>query len=280
MNLYLDFSTTFPMLWLTGAGILGCIIGSFLNMVIYRLPLMLERGWQREALLQLAQPIPKSTKPFNLMYPRSYCPHCSCQLRVRDNIPLLSYLYLKGRAHCCGKRISYHYFLVELACAILFMLAALAFSPGLLLIGAWIFLSMLLVLAVIDYRTYLLPDILTLPLVWLGLLFNLQNGYVSLDQAVIGAISGYLCLWFLYWLCRLVTGNDAIGYGDFKLLSALGAWMGWMTLPQILLLAAGSGFIVTLLQRGHAQLMLNRPLAFGPWLALSGVFHFLMIWRF
>ncbi|EJC0776175.1 prepilin peptidase [Escherichia coli] len=280
MNLLLDFSNTFPMLWLTGAGILGCIIGSFLNMVIYRLPLMLERGWQQEALLQLAQPIPESTKTFNLMYPRSFCPHCSCPLRVRDNIPLLSYLYLKGRAHCCGKRISYYYLLVELACAILFMLAAWAFSPGVLLIGAWIFLSMLLVLAVIDYRTYLLPDILTLPLVWLGLLFNLQNGYVPLDQAVIGAISGYLCLWSLYWIYRLSTGNEAIGYGDFKLLSALGAWMGWMALPQILLQAAGSGFIVTLLQRGHAQLMLNRPLAFGPWLALGGACHFLMILGF
>lgn len=277
MSLFLDFAATFPLLWLTGVGILGGIIGSFLNVVIYRLPLMLERCWQREALLQLEQPVSESTKPFNLMFPRSCCPHCSRQLRVRDNIPLLSYLCLKGRAHCCGERISYYYPLVEITCSMLFVLAAWTCTPDLLLIGAWIFLSMLLVLAVIDYRNYLLPDVLTLPLLWLGLLFNLQEGYVPLEQAVVGAISGYLCLWCLYWIFLLVTGKKALGYGDFKLLAALGAWMGSQALPKILLMSAGSGLIVIFLQRYLAQTTLNRPLAFGPWLVLGGACHFLMI---
>jgi general secretion pathway protein O len=276
VNFFRDFVAIFPLLWLTIVGIFGCIIGSFLNVVIYRLPLMLERRWRREALLQLEQPVPESMHPFNLILPRSCCPHCSHQIRIRDNIPLLSYLYLKGETHCCGQRIPYHYPLVEMMCAMLFMLAAWKFSLSLLLIGSWIFLSMLLVLAIIDYRTYLLPDILTLPLLWLGLLFNLPEGYISLEQAVVGAISGYLCLWCLYWAFRFVTGKEALGYGDFKLLAALGAWMGWQALPQIILLAAGSGLIVTLLVRSQTQTSISRPLAFGPWLALSAGYYFLI----
>lgn len=275
---FLNFEANFPLVWLSGVGIIGCMVGSFLNVVIYRLPLMLERRWQREAMLQLGQTVPAALIPFNLMLPRSCCPHCSQQLRIRDNVPLLSYLFLKGKAHCCGKRIPFHYPLVEMICIVLFVLTSWKFSPGLLLIGAWVLLSMLLVLAFIDYRTHLLPDTLTLPLLWLGLLFNLSDGYVSLEQAVMGAILGYLCLWSLYWLFRWIANKETLGYGDFKLLAALGAWMGWQAIPQILLVAAGSGLIVILLLRYLTQTKtnINDPLAFGPWLVLGAGSYFMI----
>lgn len=276
MNFLLQFVATFPLLWLTSVGIFGSIIGSFLNVVIYRLPFILERRWEREAMLQLEQPVAEAMLPFNLILPRSYCPYCFHQIRVRDNIPLLSYIFLKGKARCCGKRIPYQYPLVEMMCAMLFMLATWIFPPGILLIGALVFLSMLLVLAVIDYRSCILPDILTLPLLWLGLIFNLSEGYILLEDAIVGAISGYLCLWCLYWGFHYVTGKEALGYGDFKLLAALGAWMGWQALPKIIFLAAGSGLIFTILMRYRMQTSIDRPLAFGPWLALSAVYFFLM----
>lgn len=276
MSLLLDFTAVFPVLWLFFVGLLGAIVGSFLNVVIYRLPVILEMYWQREALQQLEQPLPESRPVFNLVLPRSHCPHCFHPVRIRDNIPLLSFLWLKGYAHCCGERIPRHYPLVEMTTAGVFMLASWVFPPGMSLLGAWIFLSVLLVLALIDYSTQLLPDILTLPLLWLGLFFNLQRQFVSVDQAVVGAMTGYLCLWGLFWLFKLITGKDALGYGDFKLLAALGGWLGWQALPQVLLLAAGSGLIVTLLQHVLTRKDINQSLAFGPWLALAGACNMLI----
>ncbi|MEG0868825.1 MAG: A24 family peptidase [Hafnia sp.] len=276
MSLLLNFAATFPSLWLFFVGLLGAIVGSFLNVVVYRLPVMLERQWQREALQQLEQPLPESVPVFNLALPRSICPNCFHPVRGRDNIPLLSFIWLKGNAHCCGARIPGRYPLVELTTAGVFLLASLVYPPGLSLLGAWIFLSVLLALALIDCNTQLLPDILTLPLLWLGLFFNLQGVFVSVEQALVGAMAGYLCLWGLFWLFRLTTGKDALGYGDFKLLAALGGWLGWQALPQVLLLAAGSCLIVTLLQYALTRKDLNRPLAFGPWLALAGACNMLM----
>lgn len=276
MNLLLDFAAAFPLLWLCFAGLLGAIVGSFLNVVVYRLPVMLEMRWQREALLQLAQPLPASVPRFNLLLPRSCCPHCQYPVAARDNIPLLSFLWLKGKARCCGEPISWRYPLVEVATAVLFVLAALVWPPGMPLLGAWIFLSVLLALAVIDHHTQLLPDVLTLPLLWLGLLFNLQGQFVALEQATIGAVAGYLCLWSLFWLFKLATGKEALGYGDFKLLAALGAWLGWQVLPQVILVAAGGGLLFTLVQRGLARKDFNQPLAFGPWLALAGAVNILI----
>jgi general secretion pathway protein O len=276
VNLLLDFTAAFPLLWLCSVGLLGAIVGSFLNVVIYRLPVMLEIRWQRESLLQLAQPLPESAPRFNLLLPHSCCTYCQHPVAARDNIPLLSFLWLKGKARCCGEPISWRYPLVEVATAGLFVLAALLWPLGIPLLGVWIFLSVLLALAVIDHHTQLLPDVLTLPLLWLGLLFNLHGNFVELEQATIGAMAGYLCLWSLFWLFKLATGKDALGYGDFKLLAALGAWLGWQALPQVILVAAGCGLLFTLVQRMLARQDLNQPLAFGPWLALAGATNMLI----
>ncbi|WP_422529047.1 prepilin peptidase [Serratia fonticola] len=280
MSLLLDFTVAFPPLWLCVAGILGAIVGSFLNVVIYRLPVMLEKQWQREALVQLALPLPESTPRFDLLLPHSCCPHCQHPIAARDNIPLLSFLLLKGKARCCGERIPRRYPLVEVATAMMFVLTALIFPLGFPLLGAWILLSFLLTLAVIDHHRQLLPDVLTLPLLWIGLLFNIQGHFASLEQATIGAVAGYVCLWSVFWLFKLSTGKEALGYGDFKLLAALGAWLGWQALPQVILLAAASGLLVTLIQRGLAKQDLNQPLAFGPWLAVSGAVNMFIPWSF
>nr|EKY2152466.1 prepilin peptidase [Escherichia coli] len=272
-----EFAVDYPLLWLICTGGLGGVTGSFLNVVIHRLPIMLERRWRREALTLLAHSVPESGPAFNLMIPQSHCPCCFHPLGIRDNIPLLSYLFLKGKSRCCGERIPVYYPLVEITNSVLFILAASRFPPGLTLAAAWLFISMLLVLAVIDCHTALLPDMLTLPLLWLGLLFSLQRGVVTLEEAVVGAVSGYLCLWGLYWLFRFATGREGLGYGDFKLAAALGAWMGWQALPSILLFASVSGLIVTVLLRIVTATDFTRPLPFGPWLALSGVCHFLLM---
>ncbi|ERK13045.1 N-methyltransferase [Serratia fonticola AU-AP2C] len=255
-------------------------MGSFLNVVIYRLPVMLEKQWQREALVQLALPLPESTPRFDLLLPHSCCPHCQHPIAARDNIPLLSFLLLKGKARCCGERIPRRYPLVEVATAMMFVLTALIFPLGFPLLGAWILLSFLLTLAVIDHHRQLLPDVLTLPLLWIGLLFNIQGHFASLEQATIGAVAGYVCLWSVFWLFKLATGKEALGYGDFKLLAALGAWLGWQALPQVILVAAASGLLVTLIQRGLAKQDLNQPLAFGPWLAVSGAVNMFIPWSF
>lgn len=276
MNLLLNFTLAFPLVWLCSVALLGAIVGSFLNVVIYRLPVMLEARWQREALLQLAQPLPAQVPRFNLLLPHSCCPHCQQPIAAKDNIPLLSFLWLKGKARCCGGRISWRYPLVEVVTALLFTLAAVVLPLGIPLLGAWIFLALLLALAVIDHHIQLLPDVLTLPLLWIGLLFNLQGHFVDLEAAIIGAMAGYLCLWSLFWLFKLATGKDGLGYGDFKLLAALGAWLGWQALPQVILLAASCGLVFTLLQRTVTRKGYQQPLAFGPWLALAGAANMLM----
>lgn len=280
MSLLLDFTVAFPLFWLCIVGILGAIVGSFLNVVIYRLPVMLEKQWQREALVQLELPLPESIPRFDLLLPHSCCPHCQHPIAARDNIPLLSFLLLKGKARCCGKRIPRRYPLVEVATAMMFVLTALIFPLGFPLLGAWILLSFLLTLAVIDHHRQLLPDVLTLPLLWIGLLFNIQGHFAPLEQATIGAVAGYVCLWSVFWLFKLATGKEALGYGDFKLLAALGAWLGWQALPQVILVAAASGLLVTLIQRGLAKQDLNQPLAFGPWLAVSGAVNMFIPWSF
>ncbi len=188
----------------------------------------------------------------------------------RDNIPLLSFLWLGRRARCCQAPIAWSYPLTELATGLLFILAGALLAPGLPLAGGLVLLSFLLILARIDARTQLLPDRLTLPLLWAGLLFNLNEVYIALPDAVAGAMAGYLALWSVYWLFRLLTGKEALGYGDFKLLAALGAWCGWQVLPQVLLLASASGLVWTLLQRLWTRQSLQQPLAFGPRLALAG----------
>ncbi|HEY3983539.1 A24 family peptidase [Cedecea sp.] len=244
-------------LWLT---LLALSIGSLLNVVVYRLPLMLQ------------QP---DAQRFTLWVPRSHCPECRTPIGWRDNIPLASWLLLRGLCRHCQTTISRRYPLTELSALLLTYIAAWLLPPGPVLFGALVLGWMLLALALIDYDYQLLPDNLTLPLLWLGLLFQLCGGTVALVDAVIGAMVGYLCLWLLYWAFRLATGRETLGYGDFKLLAALGAWLGWMALPGLLLLAALAGITVTLLARLFFQRPLDAPLPFGPLLALTGWASFL-----
>ncbi|MFK3704222.1 prepilin peptidase [Klebsiella sp. NPDC088457] len=256
MTLLNAFSLQFPLLWCGLLFIFGLTFGSFFNVVIHRLPLMMAHG--------------EDPARFNLCVPASFCPRCRQPIAWRDNIPLLSYLALKGRSRCCRTAISRRYPVTELTSGLLFALAGFLLAPGLPLLGGLILFSTLLVLAIVDGTTQLLPDRLTLPLLWAGLLFNLEGTFVPLADAVTGAMAGYLSLWAVYWLFRLLTGKEALGYGDFKLLAALGAWSGWQQLPQTLLFASASGLVWTVLQRLLTRQSLEQPLAFGPWLALAG----------
>ncbi|WP_192458758.1 prepilin peptidase [Musicola keenii] len=265
-----QYAFAFPSGWRAALLVLGLIVGSFLNVVIYRLPIMLGRRWQREARFHLGLPMGKPEARYDLGWPPSSCPHCHRRLRVRDNVPVLSWLLLRGRAHCCGNAIDWRYPLVETATGLLFLLAGMVWPPGLALFGALLLLCVLTVAAVIDARTQLLPDVVTLPLLWCGLLFNLVDTFVPLDEAVIGAVAGYLSLWLVYWGFRLLSGREALGYGDFKLLAALGAWLGWQSLPNLVLVASLTGLLLTLCWRGIRRANLQQPLAFGPWLAVGG----------
>ncbi|MEH5113548.1 prepilin peptidase [Klebsiella variicola] len=249
-------SLHFPLVWYGFLLLFGLALGSFYNVVIYRLPRMLTQTADDERI--------------TLSTPGSSCPQCRQPIAWRDNIPLLSFLWLGRRARCCQAPIAWSYPLTELATGLLFILAGALLAPGLPLAGGLLLLSFLLMLARIDARTQLLPDRLTLPLLWAGLLFNLNEVYIALPDAVAGAMAGYLALWSVYWLFRLLTGKEALGYGDFKLLAALGAWYGWQVLPQVLLLASACGLVWTLLQRLWTRQSLQQPLAFGPWLALAG----------
>ncbi|MDR0997055.1 MAG: A24 family peptidase [Zoogloeaceae bacterium] len=269
----MSFSALFiaePWLFATVLFVCGLLVGSFLNVVIYRLPKMLERDWQAQCAELRGETLPPQPK-FNLCVPHSACPNCGHKIGPLENIPVLSWLFLRGKCKGCGQPISPRYPLVELAAGLLAALAGWHFGFGWQAAGAVLLLWTLLALAFIDFDTQLLPDDLTLPLLWLGLLFNLQNAFASsLSSAVIGAVAGYLVLWLVYWSFKLLTGKEGMGYGDFKLLAALGAWLGWEMLPAIILLSdlAGSligiGLIV-LAKRGK-----NIPIPFGPYLAIAG----------
>lgn len=259
-----------PML-LAFVALTGLLIGSFLNVVIYRLPQQLQHSWQRDArdFLGLEEDAEADTR-INLIVPASRCPHCHTPIKPWQNIPVISYLLLGGRCKHCEVPISPQYPLVELASAALSVVIVLHFGlsaqSALLLIFTW----SLLALTVIDFNTRLLPDAITLPLLWLGLLANTQALLVPLGEAVIGAAAGYLLLWSVYWLFKLLTGKEGMGHGDFKLLAALGAWLGWQMLPLIIILASLVGAIVGL--AGILILGRDRQLAiaFGPYLAAAG----------
>jgi len=258
-----------PGFFIGAALLLGLVIGSFLNVVIHRLPKILEREWQRECAEYRGETLP-SEAPFNLAVPRSHCPQCGHIISALENIPLFSYLILRGKCRACHAPIGLRYPLIELAASLFAGAAAWHFGFGLAAIAAMILLWVLLALAMIDADTQLLPDRLTLPLLWLGLLVNLFGLLVPLADAVIGAMAGYLFLWSVYWLFRLATGKEGMGYGDFKLLATLGAWLGWTMLPVIVLLSSlvgaivGGGLIV-FARRGH-----QIPIPFGPYLAAAG----------
>jgi len=250
--------------------LLGLVVGSFLNVVIYRLPKMLELSWQQQCT-ELRNETAAPGQPFNLLTPRSVCPQCGQPIAAWHNIPLLSYLLLGGKCAHCATRIPLRYPLVELASGLLCAFAAAHFGYAWATVGALLLICFLLALTVIDLNSQLLPDDLTLPLLWLGLLFNLFGVFAPLSDAVIGVIAGYLALWSVYWGFRLITGKEGMGYGDFKLLAALGAWLGWQMLPLIILLSSlvGAGVGITLiLFAGHQR---QTPIPFGPYLAGGGL---------
>jgi leader peptidase (prepilin peptidase)/N-methyltransferase len=256
--------------FVTVAALLGLAIGSFLNVVIHRLPKMLEREW-REQCAWLQGEEQKAGKPYNLVVPGSTCPECGHAIRWWENVPLLSWLALRGRCSQCHAPIPARYPLVEALTGILFAAAAWQWGPGQDVLWIWSLLAALVALAFIDFDTQLLPDNITLPLAWLGLLANLQGRFVPLDEAVLGAVAGYLSLWSVFHLFRLLTGKEGMGFGDFKLLAALGAWMGWKMLLPIVLLASVAGAVVGLaliLVLGRSR---DKPIPFGPWLVMGGV---------
>ncbi|KHA54692.1 methyltransferase [Aeromonas hydrophila] len=271
MLLITDVFHSLPWLYFSLVFLFSLMIGSFLNVVIHRLPIMLEREWQSEYLGYFnPETQPQQEERYNLMVPRSACPHCGHAITAMENIPLLSWLWLKGRCHECQTPISARYPLVELLTALLSLVVAATFPPGWGLLAALLLTWVLLALTFIDLDKMLLPDQLTLPLLWGGLLFNLTGGFAPLADAVIGAMAGYLVLWSLYWAFKLLTGKEGMGYGDFKLLAALGAWLGWQALPIVLLLSSLVGAFIgigLILLRNHHQ---NKPIPFGPYLAIAG----------
>lgn len=251
--------------------VLGLLIGSFLNVVIVRLPRMLHDSWKAQCYDYLKQPLPQeTTKPYNLVFPRSHCPHCQHMIGALDNIPILSFLFLKGRCRYCHAAISWRYPLTEAATALLSILVAYRFGVSWQAFAALILTWSLIALTLIDFAEQLLPDDITLPLLWLGLLLNSQSLFVSLPDALYGAIAGYLFLWSVYWLFKLLTHKEGMGYGDFKLLAMLGAWLGWQMLPIIILLSSIVGVIVGLSLIASKRLTRDQPIPFGPYLAMAG----------
>ena len=253
------------------AGLLGVCVGSFLNVVIHRLPKMMERDWLGQCAELRGETLPADPEPLSLAKPRSRCPDCGHQITALENIPLLSYLLiLKGKCSGCGRRISPRYPIVEAITGLLSACVAWHFGPTAQSIGALLLLWALIALSAIDLDTQLLPDSITLPLLWLGLLFNLWSTFADLPSAVVGAIAGYLALWSVFWLFKLATGKEGMGYGDFKLLALFGAWLGWQMLPAIILLSSLVGAAVgisLILVRGRDR---NLPIPFGPYLAAAG----------
>ena len=257
--------------WLmAAAGVAGLCVGSFLNVVIHRLPKMMEAQWRAEcAALQGVETAPEPK--LNLMTPPSRCPACGTPIKAWQNVPVVSWIALRGRCAACRAPISARYPGVELAAGALAVLLAAHFGYSAALAWALPYAWALLALTFIDLDTQLLPDDITLPLLWLGLLANLQGTYTTLGSAVLGAVAGYLVLWAVYWAFRLIAKKEGMGYGDFKLLAAIGAWTGWQVLPVAILVAAGLGAVV-----GSLMLWLTRrgretPIPFGPWLALGGI---------
>lgn len=252
------------------AALLGLIVGSFLNVVIHRLPLMMERDWRAQCA-ELAGAPPPAETPLSLLAPRSRCPHCGHRIGALENIPIFSYLALKGSCKECGKPIGLRYPLVEALAGGLFAYAAWRYGYSLATLGAMGFIAAMIALTFIDFDTQLLPDDITLPLVWTGLLINLDGVFAPLPHAVIGAAAGYLALWSVYWLFKLITGKEGMGYGDFKLLAAIGAWLGWQALPLTVLLSSLVGALVGIVLIVLAKRGRNVPIPFGPYLAAAGL---------
>ena len=261
-----------PAAFITLSLVLGLIVGSFLNVVIYRLPVMLEKEWQSQCreLLEIESEQVKDEKKFNLSTPASRCPHCGHAIRIYENIPVLSYLFLRGKCSSCKTPISMRYPIIELISGILTAVIAWHFGYGWAALAAMFLTWSLIALTMIDYDHQLLPDNITLPFLWLGLSLSLFNIFTDTYASIIGAIAGYLALWLVFHGFKLVTGKEGMGYGDFKLLAMLGAWMGWQMLPAIILMSSVVGVVVgvsLILFKNHNK---DHPIPFGPYLAIAG----------
>jgi leader peptidase (prepilin peptidase)/N-methyltransferase len=252
------------------AALFGLLIGSFLNVVVYRLPVMAQRELDNYIAHEAGKELPHQDR-FNLMVPRSACPHCGHRISALENIPVVSWLFLRAKCSACKAPISARYPIVEAVTGLLSAVLVWNLGSGWLGLAGLAFTYFLIAMTLIDYDTKTLPDDLTYPLLWLGLLINLNGTIVPLRDAVIGAMAGYVSLWAVYWLFKLVTGKEGMGYGDFKLLAALGAWMGWAMLPTIIILSSVVGAIVGISLIVFARRDRNNPIPFGPYLAAAGM---------
>ena len=248
----------------------GLMVGSFLNVVIHRLPKMMEREWNNNICEFQGQEIPAQTK-YTLVTPRSACPNCGHQISAFENFPIISWLMLGGKCKGCKAKISARYPLVEALTGALIGLVAHQYGYTSTTVFAFIFVFALIALTFIDFDTQLLPDDITLPLLWLGLVFNLNGGFTDIKSAVVGAIAGYLILWSVYWLFKIVTGKEGMGYGDFKLLAAIGAWFGWQMLPAVILLSSVVGAVLGMGLMFFKGKNRDFAMPFGPFLALGGI---------
>ena len=263
-----------PQLFVALGAVLGLLVGSFLNVVIHRLPRIMENEWreQCEELTGIDKSFTAPTdKPkYNLVVPRSACPGCGHRITAFENVPIISYLALRGRCSGCKSKISPRYPIVEAITGLLSGLVAYHYGFGIAGVSALILLWGMIALTFIDADTQLLPDSITLPLLWLGLIVNSGNTFTDLRSAVLGAVFGYLALWSVYWLFKLITKKEGMGYGDFKLLAAIGAWLGWQVLPLVILLSSVVGAVVGIMLIVLARMGRNIPLPFGPYLAMAG----------
>jgi leader peptidase (prepilin peptidase)/N-methyltransferase len=261
----LTHPAVFPWLCLA----IGLCVGSFLNVVIYRLPKIMERDWQVQCAELRGEELPKQ-EAFNLALPRSRCPACAHPISALENIPVASYVALRGKCSACGTRISPRYPLIEALSGLTSAYAAWHFGFGLTGFATMLFLWSMIALSFIDFDTQLLPDSITLPFLWAGLLLNLAGTFVDLGSAVIGAAAGYLALWSVYWGFKFATGKEGMGFGDFKLLAAVGAWLGWQMLPLVVLASSFVGAIIGISLMLFAKRGRNVPIPFGPYLAMAG----------
>ncbi|MDH4274828.1 MAG: A24 family peptidase [Gammaproteobacteria bacterium] len=271
-----DYFHAQPALWIGFAALLGATVGSFLNVVIYRLPKMMDTAWRVHCADIAGKPAPVSEPAYNLAVPRSQCPHCGHTLSAFELVPVLSYVWQRGRCRQCDAKISVRYPAVEVLTALLTALTAWHFGAGFPALAALAATWCLIALSFIDLDHHLLPDGITLPLLWGGLLLSVSGGPLSSSAAILGAAVGYGVLWLVYWGYKLTTGKEGMGYGDFKLLAALGAWLGWQAVPIVLMLASIAGAVIgigLMVAQGRDRHM---AIPFGPYLAVAGWVY--LIW--
>jgi leader peptidase (prepilin peptidase)/N-methyltransferase len=273
-----QFLQTHPAAYYVVVATLGLCFGSFMNVVVYRLPIMIERQWQAYCEDLFGRDGDLTGKPaarFDLAKPDSHCTQCNHQIRWYENIPVVSYVFLRGCCNHCGAKISMRYPVIETATAILFVMVAIEYGVTIKAIAGMVLGFYLLAMSMIDYDKQLLPDALTLPLLWLGLLLSIWEVNVDMQSSIIGAAAGYLSLWSIYHVFRLVTGKEGMGYGDFKLLAVLGAWVGWQLLPVIILLSSFAGAVIGLSLMVLRNRHKDHPIPFGPYLAIAGWLAFM-----